>query len=218
MIVQGGLIGPTVKHLGERTGDAARAWSSASRALRRSGWRRPGSGSWPAFRCWRCGASPAPPTLGLMSRHVGASEQGQLQGANASLMGIANLVGPRHLHPDVRAIHRRRRCPAASRRAVFAGGADAGCSNCGRLAHNAGGATLATAAARYERCARGHLRRRLRGEQPPSTIVVNLARLLKVRQAHLHDLLGDGVRSLRASSGLRPAWRRRACGCGSAPG
>ena len=29
-----------------------------------------------------------------MSRHVGANEQGQLQGANASLMGIANLVGP----------------------------------------------------------------------------------------------------------------------------
>jgi DHA1 family tetracycline resistance protein-like MFS transporter len=32
--------------------------------------------------------------LGLMSRRVGASEQGQLQGANASLMGIANLFGP----------------------------------------------------------------------------------------------------------------------------
>jgi MFS transporter, DHA1 family, tetracycline resistance protein len=32
--------------------------------------------------------------LGLMSRRVGPSEQGQLQGANASLMGIANLIGP----------------------------------------------------------------------------------------------------------------------------
>lgn len=30
----------------------------------------------------------------LMSRHVSASEQGQLQGANASLTGIAELVGP----------------------------------------------------------------------------------------------------------------------------
>jgi DHA1 family tetracycline resistance protein-like MFS transporter len=29
-----------------------------------------------------------------MSRRVGASEQGQLQGANSSLMGIANLFGP----------------------------------------------------------------------------------------------------------------------------
>ena len=29
-----------------------------------------------------------------MSRHVGADEQGQLQGANASIQGIANLFGP----------------------------------------------------------------------------------------------------------------------------
>jgi DHA1 family tetracycline resistance protein-like MFS transporter len=33
-------------------------------------------------------------SLGLMSRLVGPSEQGQLQGANSSLMGIANLIGP----------------------------------------------------------------------------------------------------------------------------
>jgi DHA1 family tetracycline resistance protein-like MFS transporter len=32
--------------------------------------------------------------LGLMSRHVGADEQGQLQGANQSLQGIANMFGP----------------------------------------------------------------------------------------------------------------------------
>jgi DHA1 family tetracycline resistance protein-like MFS transporter len=32
--------------------------------------------------------------LGLMSREVGSGEQGALQGANASIMGIANLVGP----------------------------------------------------------------------------------------------------------------------------
>ena len=37
-------------------------------------------------------ASPA--ALGLMSHLVGPSEQGQLQGANASIMGIANLLGP----------------------------------------------------------------------------------------------------------------------------
>jgi len=29
-----------------------------------------------------------------LSRRVGATEQGQLQGANASLIGIANLLGP----------------------------------------------------------------------------------------------------------------------------
>jgi MFS transporter, DHA1 family, tetracycline resistance protein len=29
-----------------------------------------------------------------MSRRIGPHEQGQLQGANASLMGVANLIGP----------------------------------------------------------------------------------------------------------------------------
>jgi DHA1 family tetracycline resistance protein-like MFS transporter len=29
-----------------------------------------------------------------MTRHVGASEQGQLQGANGSIMGIATMIGP----------------------------------------------------------------------------------------------------------------------------
>ena len=36
----------------------------------------------------------SPSALGLMSRRVSASEQGQLQGANSSLMGVANMVGP----------------------------------------------------------------------------------------------------------------------------
>jgi hypothetical protein len=35
----------------------------------------------------------SPSALGLMSRQVGGSEQGRLQGANASIMGIANLLG-----------------------------------------------------------------------------------------------------------------------------
>ena len=37
-------------------------------------------------------ASPA--ALGLMSRQVGPSEQGRLQGANASILGVASLFGP----------------------------------------------------------------------------------------------------------------------------
>jgi MFS transporter, DHA1 family, tetracycline resistance protein len=35
-----------------------------------------------------------PAAQGLMTRRVSASEQGQLQGANASITGIANMVGP----------------------------------------------------------------------------------------------------------------------------
>ncbi|HEY2137575.1 MAG TPA: TCR/Tet family MFS transporter [Xanthobacteraceae bacterium] len=36
----------------------------------------------------------APTASGLMSRRVSASEQGQLQGANSCIQGLANLVGP----------------------------------------------------------------------------------------------------------------------------
>lgn len=35
-----------------------------------------------------------PSVNGMMSRHVGPSEQGQLQGANGSIMGVAGLIGP----------------------------------------------------------------------------------------------------------------------------
>lgn len=35
-----------------------------------------------------------PSALGLMTRHVKPSEQGQLQGANACIMGIAGMIGP----------------------------------------------------------------------------------------------------------------------------
>jgi MFS transporter, DHA1 family, tetracycline resistance protein len=35
-----------------------------------------------------------PAAQGLMTRHVGPSEQGQLQGANSSIMGITGMIGP----------------------------------------------------------------------------------------------------------------------------
>ena len=35
-----------------------------------------------------------PASLTLMSRNVGPDEQGQLQGANASIQGIASMIGP----------------------------------------------------------------------------------------------------------------------------
>jgi MFS transporter, DHA1 family, tetracycline resistance protein len=45
----------------------------------------------PVLALWGFANSAA---LGLMSHQVGPSEQGALQGANASITGIANLVGP----------------------------------------------------------------------------------------------------------------------------
>ena len=39
--------------------------------------------------------SPRSPSVnGMMFRQIGPSEQGQLQGANGSIMGVAGLIGP----------------------------------------------------------------------------------------------------------------------------
>jgi DHA1 family tetracycline resistance protein-like MFS transporter len=93
MIVQGGLIGPTVKRFGERaTLIIGLAFGLAGFAT--WGLAPTGLFFWlgiPLLALWGFANAAS---LGLMSHLVGASEQGQLQGANASLMGIANLVGP----------------------------------------------------------------------------------------------------------------------------
>jgi DHA1 family tetracycline resistance protein-like MFS transporter len=93
MIVQGGLIGPTVKRFGERAtlilGLAFGLAGFATWGLAPTGWF-----FWlgiPLLALWGFANTAS---LGLMSHLVGPSEQGQLQGANASLMGIANLIGP----------------------------------------------------------------------------------------------------------------------------
>jgi MFS transporter, DHA1 family, tetracycline resistance protein len=93
MIVQGGLIGPVVKHLGESkamlVGLVFGIAGFAMFALAATGfWFLVGI---PLLALWGIASAP---TLSLMSRHVSEREQGQLQGANASLMGIASLVGP----------------------------------------------------------------------------------------------------------------------------
>jgi DHA1 family tetracycline resistance protein-like MFS transporter len=93
MIVQGGLIGVTVKHLGE---SKAMLFGLVFGVAGFAAFGLAATGFWfmagiPLLAMWGI-ASAA--TLGLMSRRVGASEQGQLQGANASLMGIASLIGP----------------------------------------------------------------------------------------------------------------------------
>jgi len=93
MIVQGGLIRPAIKRFGERVtlliglafgiaGFAAFGLAPTAIAY----WL-----SIPLLALWGFANSAS---MGLMSRRVGPSEQGQLQGANASLLGIANLFGP----------------------------------------------------------------------------------------------------------------------------
>ncbi len=93
MVVQGGLVGPLVRRLGERgallLGYAAGAAGFAIYGLAPTGaWFVAGV---PVMALWGI-ASPA--AQGLMSRRVGPAAQGRLQGANSSLQGIAGLIGP----------------------------------------------------------------------------------------------------------------------------
>jgi DHA1 family tetracycline resistance protein-like MFS transporter len=93
MVVQGTLIGPAVQRLGEgRAMIVGLAFGVAGMAI----FGLAPTGAWflagiPVLALWGIGSAA---TLALMSRHVGPMEQGQLQGANASLMGVANLIGP----------------------------------------------------------------------------------------------------------------------------
>jgi DHA1 family tetracycline resistance protein-like MFS transporter len=92
-VVQGGLVGPVVARLGERRtllfGLLCGAAGMAIYGVAPSG------GLFligvPVMSLW--GLS-GPAILGLMSRLVSPSEQGQLQGANTSLTSVAGLLGP----------------------------------------------------------------------------------------------------------------------------
>jgi len=93
MIVQGGLIRPITARFGERTTLLAGSLSGAA------GFFTYGAApeGWmfclgiPVMAFWGL-AGPA--TQALMSRRVSASEQGQLQGAIASINGVTGLIGP----------------------------------------------------------------------------------------------------------------------------
>ncbi|HLH91881.1 MAG TPA: TCR/Tet family MFS transporter [Xanthobacteraceae bacterium] len=91
--VQAGLVGRAVKRFGERgalaIGLLFGALGFAVYGVAPSGWLF--VVGVPLMALWGL-ASPA--ANGLMSKRVSPSEQGQLQGANASIQGIANLVAP----------------------------------------------------------------------------------------------------------------------------
>ncbi|HEV2956001.1 MAG TPA: MFS transporter, partial [Xanthobacteraceae bacterium] len=93
MVVQGALIGPVVRRFGERTALIAGLLFGAA------GFATYGIAATgvvfligvPLMALWGF-ANPA--ALGLMSRRVGPYEQGQVQGANGSIAGVANMIGP----------------------------------------------------------------------------------------------------------------------------
>jgi DHA1 family tetracycline resistance protein-like MFS transporter len=93
LVVQGGLIGRFVAQFGDRaaliTGLAFGVAGFATFGLAWTGllfW-----AGIPILSLWGLGGAAI---QSLMTRRVRADEQGQLQGANASLMGIANMIGP----------------------------------------------------------------------------------------------------------------------------
>jgi DHA1 family tetracycline resistance protein-like MFS transporter len=92
-IVQGALVGPAVRRLGERrvllTGLSCGALGFFGYGLAPTG--AVFLAAVPVVALWGL-ASPA--AQGLMTRHIGPSEQGALQGAAGSVMGIANMIGP----------------------------------------------------------------------------------------------------------------------------
>jgi DHA1 family tetracycline resistance protein-like MFS transporter len=93
MIVQGGLVRPITTRVGERatllTGSLSGAVGFSLYGMASEGWIFCLGIPFMAF--W--GLS-GPATQALMSRRVGASEQGRLQGAIASINGVTGLIGP----------------------------------------------------------------------------------------------------------------------------
>jgi DHA1 family tetracycline resistance protein-like MFS transporter len=125
VLVQVGVIGPFVKRFGERSALlAGLVFGAVGFAI--YGLAETGAVFWagiPVMAMWGLeGAA----IQGLMTRLVGPSEQGRLQGANASVMGVASLVGPSVFTLTFAYFHRRRPRLAASRRAVPARRHDAG--------------------------------------------------------------------------------------------
>jgi DHA1 family tetracycline resistance protein-like MFS transporter len=92
-IVQGALVGAAVRRLGERrvllTGLACGAIGFFAYGLAPTG--ALFLAAVPVVALWGL-ASPA--AQGLMTRHIGPTEQGALQGAAGSVMGIATMIGP----------------------------------------------------------------------------------------------------------------------------
>jgi MFS transporter, DHA1 family, tetracycline resistance protein len=92
-IVQAALIRPAVDRFGERTALIAGLLCGAA-GFSIYGLATTSAGFWsgiPVMALWGLAGAAA---MGLMSRLAGVTEQGQLQGANASIMALAGLLGP----------------------------------------------------------------------------------------------------------------------------
>lgn len=93
VLVQSFLVGPAVKRFGER-GVLLIGCTASAFAFFYLSWAPSG---WFYVACMPISSLSGlmmPGLQGLMTRHVSPSEQGQLQGANQSMTGIANMLAP----------------------------------------------------------------------------------------------------------------------------
>jgi len=93
MITMAGLVGPSVKHFGERKSMLAGLFFGGL-GFALFGWAPLGwlfLAAIPVNALWGLAG---PPSQSMMTKRVSASEQGQLQGALSSLRGLAMIFGP----------------------------------------------------------------------------------------------------------------------------
>lgn len=93
VVVQGGIVRPFVKRFGERVGVLAGLTCGAI-GFAGYGLAPTGHAFWAAIPIFAFMGLFGPSLQGLMTRRVGPSEQGRLQGANTSIMGITGVFGP----------------------------------------------------------------------------------------------------------------------------
>ena len=101
LIVQGGLVGRMVK----RSASVTRFWSGSCAALPDftiQAMAPNGAMYAMGISSCRCGDWWARRCRAMTTRLVSPSEQGQLQGANSSVLGIADADRPAAVHTDVR--------------------------------------------------------------------------------------------------------------------
>jgi DHA1 family tetracycline resistance protein-like MFS transporter len=93
MIVQGIVVKSFVARFGERRSMLIGVFCGAL-AMALFGLATTGAAFWWGIPVSAMLGLFGPAAQGIMSRHVSASEQGQLQGAQSSIMGITGLIGP----------------------------------------------------------------------------------------------------------------------------
>jgi len=92
-VVGAGMVEPVVARFGERRAMLA-GLLFGTVGFTIYGLAATGAIFWAALPVTALWGLSGPPMQGMMTRHVGSSEQGQLQGALSSLRGIAFMIGP----------------------------------------------------------------------------------------------------------------------------